>query len=171
MKTGGSVDPFIKNGDEYLHPSGWSVQLHLEKGDEDWDGKVYDEDRYVILDSSGYDAMGEHMTLENAKSDILDMEREGDLYREGGSVEPRLDPKRKGRFVVTNPDGMIAHREEFTTLGDALEFYENFPKRYKQQGFYRTNRGHKIPWDEIRYDIDVYELKPNETIETFSPFI
>ena len=74
-----TTDPWIKNGEEYLHPSGWSVQLHLKKGCEDWDGRIFDEDRYVVLDDAGYDAMGEHMPLEEAKSEIIELEKDGEL--------------------------------------------------------------------------------------------
>lgn len=44
----------------------YSKQLHLKKGEKDWDGRIFKEDRYIIVDSEGFDAAGSHMTEQEA---------------------------------------------------------------------------------------------------------
>jgi hypothetical protein len=48
----------------------YTIELYLEKGQVDYTGEIQNEDRYIIVDSYGYDACGEHMTLEDAKKFI-----------------------------------------------------------------------------------------------------
>lgn len=38
----------------------YKMELYLEKGQRDYNGIVYDHDRYIILDSNGFDCVGEH---------------------------------------------------------------------------------------------------------------
>lgn len=46
------------------------AQLHLFAGEADYNGQVYDTDRYVVLNDEGFDMCGEHMTLEEAEDYI-----------------------------------------------------------------------------------------------------
>ena len=43
-----------------------TIELYLTAGVPDWNGEIYREDRYIVLES-GFDLIGEHMTREDAK--------------------------------------------------------------------------------------------------------
>jgi hypothetical protein len=45
----------------------YQIELYLETGEVDYDGTIQTENRYIIVDANGFDAVGEHMTIEEAK--------------------------------------------------------------------------------------------------------
>lgn len=56
-----------------------TIQLHIEKGDVDWSGKTWSEDRYVILDEEGIDIVGEHFSKDIAE-DICQDKNKGNGF-------------------------------------------------------------------------------------------
>jgi hypothetical protein len=70
FKTGG----ITKQADgTYTHPSGFVIE-------------PYDKGRYILLDPEGMDAVGEHMSLTEAKQTLNDM-LEHEEYKTGGGVK------------------------------------------------------------------------------------
>jgi hypothetical protein len=45
----------------------YTIELYLYESQSDYDGTIQTEDRYIIVDANGYDALGEHMNLKDAK--------------------------------------------------------------------------------------------------------
>jgi hypothetical protein len=53
------------------------------------------------------------------------------------------------KFIVMNDtDGIMASPDVFTNE-EADQFIQDFPKRFERQGYYKTARGYRIPYDEI----------------------
>lgn len=53
------------------------------------------------------------------------------------------------RFIVMNEtDGILASPDDFTDA-EADQFIKEFPQRFERQGYYKTARGYRIPYDEI----------------------
>ena len=73
---------------KYIHkPSGYMLELHLGKGEEDWNGSTYNEDRYVVLDEDGMMISSDHEPLEVAKDTLLDtLEIMNEEYKKGGFI-------------------------------------------------------------------------------------
>ena len=96
FKYGGSVDAnWVKDGDDFIHESGYTVALHLDKDEEDYDGSTYDERQYVVLDNDGFDVAGEYMPLKQAKQTVLDAleDEDEDDYKTGGKIETKAQNK------------------------------------------------------------------------------
>ena len=55
-------------------------------------------------------------------------------------------------FVGNLTDGFPASPNEMS-IEEAIQFMENFPKRFEIQGYYRTSRGEAIPPSSIRYEL------------------
>ena len=52
--------------------------------------------------------------------------------------------------IFNATDGFFASQEEYNVL-EAIIFMESFPERYKEQGYYRTGRGERIPPESVCY--------------------
>lgn len=85
-KVGG--EDFTKNGNDYLHKSGYSLKLYYKAGDEDDYGDTFSEDQFIVLDNEGMDVAGEYMTLSEAKQTLLDSleHDDDDEYKTGGKT-------------------------------------------------------------------------------------
>ena len=56
------------------------------------------------------------------------------------------------KFIILNlTDGVPISPKEFDII-DAINFIEEFPKRFERQGHYTTSRGEMIPPSSIRYE-------------------
>ncbi len=54
------------------------------------------------------------------------------------------------KFIVMNDtDHIMASPDIFDTEEQADTFIAEFPKRFERQGYYKTARGYRIPFDEI----------------------
>lgn len=61
-----------------------------------------------------------------------------------------IQPDPKGKFFVWNDTDGITAAPDKMTMRKAAEFAKQFPRRYDAQGYYRDNRGDKLPPETIR---------------------
>lgn len=52
----------------------YKIELYLEKGQYDYTNEIQTEDRYIIVDAEGFDACGIHMTLDEEKKFINEVD-------------------------------------------------------------------------------------------------
>lgn len=52
-------------------------------------------------------------------------------------------------FVFNLTDGIEAH-PGLMTLDEAVEFMTGFPKRFEEQGYYKTSLSHRIPPEQVQ---------------------
>lgn len=73
------------------------------------------------------------------------------LYENFGINETEYQEGREGDcwIVMNDTDGFTASPNTFTKAV-ADKFIEDFPKRYKAQGYYRTGNGERIDPSEVR---------------------
>ncbi len=45
----------------------YTIEIYLEKNEYDYQGNLQEEDRYIVVDSDGFDVCGDHMTKEEAE--------------------------------------------------------------------------------------------------------
>lgn len=64
----------------------------------------------------------------------------------------------KKRYDILSPDGFGMYRDKtFATPEKAWESFEEWKKRYEQQGYYSSNRG-RIPLDELKDHCTLEEI-------------
>jgi len=60
------------------------------------------------------------------------------------------------RFIIISPDGFPIHPEKTYTVQEIPIAFENWKKRYEQQGYYSSTNYGRIPLDDLE---DYCELK------------
>lgn len=51
----------------------YTIEIYLEKNEYDFLGNLQEEDRYIVVDSEGFDVCGEHMTKDEAELFITEI--------------------------------------------------------------------------------------------------
>jgi hypothetical protein len=68
-------------------------------------------------------------------------------------IQTHHDGVEKVYPVFNDTDGFFASHERFKTPADAQQFIDDFPKRYEQQGYYRTGDMRKIDPRDVKLRI------------------
>jgi len=93
-----------------------------------------------------------YFAIDDLLNDVFP-EVDQDEFYEGFSIEKLKNLCGDRKFFVENlTDGFPASPNEMS-IEEAIQFMEDFPKRYERQGYYRTSYGEAIPPSSVRYEL------------------
>ena len=67
------------------------------------------------------------------------------------------------KFIVFNETDQIWASMDIMSIEQAIQFMEDFPKRYERQGYYRTAQGVAIPTSSIRFCLLPFDEKKGDS--------
>jgi hypothetical protein len=77
-------------------------------------------------------------------------------------VEEVSQEEQEGRYLVFNATDGIYASPDAMTKAEADEFVANFKERFRQQGYYKTAMGQRIPVDGIKLEYVEYRKEQHD---------